>query len=172
MRLHHQPHAQAGDELQRTNGAGREMHDEASAGVHLRDDERPARLQRFERARQDVTGAERTRRFGGKKNVTGADGHLNRCTRRHRTERDFQFAAPGSERDAHNAIRGTMLNNMCKQKILEARGLGQRDNPRRIEHGAGSAAFLNPAIDERDDTFADSVHFFPIVCHIKNRNTA
>src|SRR5208337_4848620 len=33
MRFQHEPHAQAGGELQRANGAGREMHDEASAGV-------------------------------------------------------------------------------------------------------------------------------------------
>ncbi len=170
MRLQHEPHAQAGNELQRTNGAGREVHDEASASVHLRDNERAARLQRFQSARQDVAGAEGTRRFGGKQNVTGTDGHLNRCARRRRTERDFQFAVCGSKRDAHDPVRGTLRDHMRIQKIFEPGGLGQRDPPRCIENGAGSAAFLNPAIDERDDPFADGVHFFAIVRHVQYGN--
>src|SRR5271165_5823676 len=39
MRFQNEPHALEGDELQRSYGAGREMNDEAGAGVHLCDDE-------------------------------------------------------------------------------------------------------------------------------------
>ena len=74
------------------------------------------------------------------------------------------------ERDAHDAVGGTVFDNDRGENIFEAGGVGQFDGARRIEDGAGRARFLDAAVDKCDDAFADGVDFFAIVSDVKNRN--
>jgi len=75
------------------------------------------------------------------------------------------------ERDAHDAIGGTKIDNDRGEDIFKAGSVGQFDGARRIKDGARRTRFQDAAVDKRDDSFADGVDFFAIVGDVQNRNS-
>jgi hypothetical protein len=166
----YQPDEEAGGQVERANGARRDVHFKGCAGFYKKNNHCAESLDRLDAARKNVSGAEEVRRFGGNEDVAGANGDADLVAGRGVTKRNFDFTRGVIERNAHDAVGGAMFHDNRGENIFEAGGVGEFDGARGIEHGAGSAAFLNAAVDECDDAFADGVDFFAIMRHVKNRN--
>ena len=92
MRFQYQPNRAACRKLQRAHRTGSNVHDEANSGIHLRDHQRAARFQRFQRAWQHVARAQESGRLRRQQNVSGADSNLQLCARLVWAQRNFQLA--------------------------------------------------------------------------------
>src|SRR5258708_978194 len=167
--LDHQPDKEPRGEVECAGCAGRDVDLECCAGFYAEGDHCAAGFYGLECARKNVAGAEKVRSFGGDEDVPGANGYAHFSAGRGVAQGNFDFAGSVIERHAHDAVGGTMFDHNRRENIFEAGGVGEFHAARRVEYGARRASFLDAAVDECDDAFADGVHLFAIVSNVKNR---
>src|ERR1700739_3740204 len=111
MSFDDEPDEETGRKVEGADGAWGDVDLKKCAGFYLQGDHPAARFEGNNRAGENVAGAEEVRRLGGNENVTGANGDANFAAGFGFAERDFDFAGGMIERDAHDAVGGTVFDN-------------------------------------------------------------
>src|SRR5271155_5660558 len=104
VRFYHQPDLFARRKIERAHRAGRYMHGEIGAGLHLRGNDGTARFERLDDARQNISRAEGARLFPSQKNISRANGDLNELARGGAGERNFKLALSARNLDDGYAV--------------------------------------------------------------------
>jgi len=101
----------------------------------------------------------------------GANGDANFACRVRHHKGDFEFTGCVIERDAHDAIGGTMLDNEPREDIFKAAAWPVRWSAgHRGQRGAAPDSWTWP-VDECDDALADGRRLLAIVGDVQNRNS-
>src|ERR1700676_115643 len=118
MGFDHQPDEQAGNKVERADGAGRDVNLKGCAGFCANGDYGASGFERFDSAGKNVAGAEEVRRFSGDEDVPGANGDANFTAGCGVTQRDFDFTRGVIERDAHDAVGGAVFHHNGGENIF------------------------------------------------------
>ncbi len=97
---------------------------ECCAGFYAEGDHSAADFYGLECAWKNVAGAEKVRSFSGDQDVPGANGYAHFSAGRGVAQGNFDFAGSVIERDAHDAVGGTVLDHDRGENIFKSGGVG------------------------------------------------
>ena len=115
-----QPDEEAPREVERANCAGSYMDLKSGAGFYAEGDHGATSFDGFDCAGKNIAGAEEVRSFGGDEDVACTNSDPDFAIRFGVAERNFDFTGGMIERDAHDAVGGTVFHHNRGENIFKA----------------------------------------------------